>query len=357
MGYVGVLLLGVIINTYFFGFVTYQYMSYFNREQSKGYKDSLWVKVTVVLLCLNDSVYSASLIYMAWLYWCVEPPCYFLTVAEDVDAVSNSTATPQSLQVSPNTFFAVAVLYHGSVVPWPSSYTPVANAISSILTHQFLTARASRLMESKMVYVGIMTLSMGNFVAAIISSVKSWMAKNANDQRDLKVYLIAWLSIQAGVDIIVAGTLSNALYRARTGYHRTDGVIYRLIRGAVQTGLFACIFAMGHLTAFLISPDTLVYAFFAGSTGRMYSITLMDTLHSRNQLRDVLSGTMDVNSSMIRTPIWRSSSDYPRTLQLSTVNIRQDVLAEGGPGHNTTKLVVGQDSGTLDADRSGEYLV
>ncbi|KAK0496233.1 hypothetical protein EDD18DRAFT_199784 [Armillaria luteobubalina] len=318
----GVLLLGVIINTYFFGFVTYQYMSYFNRERSKGYKDSLWVKVTVVLLCLNDSVYSASLIYMAWLY-CVQ-------------------------------FYGNPTIF--TTVPWPSSYTPIANAISSILTHQSLTARACRLMESKLVYVGIMTLSMGNFVAAIIASVKSWMAKNANDQRNLKVYLIAWLSIQAGIDIIVAGTLSYALYRARTGYHRTDSVIYRLIRGAVQTGLFACIFAMGHLTAFLISPDTLVYAFFAGSTGRMYSITLMDTLHSRNQLRDALSGTMNVNSSMIRTPVWRSSSDYPRTLQLSTVNTRQDVLPEGGPGRNTTKLVVGQDSSTLDADRSGEYL-
>ncbi|KAK0445139.1 hypothetical protein EV421DRAFT_340919 [Armillaria borealis] len=298
----GVLFLGVIINTYFFGFVTYQYTSYFNR----GYKDSLWV----------------NLIYMAWLY-CVQ-------------------------------FFGDPTIF--TTVPWPSSYTPVANAISSILTHQFLTARASRLMESKLVYVGIMTLSMGNFVAAIIGSVKSWMAKNVYDQRNIKVYLIAWLSIQAGVDIIVAGTLSYALYRARTGYHRTDSVIYRLIRGAVQTGLFACIFAMGHLTAFLISPDTLVYAFFAGSTGRMYSITLMDTLHSRNQLRDALSGTMDVNSSIIRTPIWRSSSDYPRTLQLSTVNTRQDVLTEGGPGRTTAKLVVGQDSGTLDADRSGEYL-
>ncbi|KAK0446076.1 uncharacterized protein EV420DRAFT_1571621 [Desarmillaria tabescens] len=315
----GVLLLGIIINTYFFGFVTYQYMSYFNR----GYKDSLWVKATVALLCLNDTVYSASLIYMAWLY-CVQ-----------------HYGDPTIL----------------TSVPWPSSYTPVANAISSILTHQFLTARTSRLMESKMVYVGIMTLSMGNFVVAIVAAVKSWMAKNIYDQQTLKEYLIAWLSLQAAVDIIVAGTLSYALYRARTGYHRTDNVIYRLIRGAVQTGLFACIFAIGHLTAFLVSPDTQVYAFFAGSTGRMYSITLMDTLHSRDQLRDALSGTMDVNSSIIRTHNGHSSSDYPRIFQLSTVNTRQDVLSEGGPGRTNTKLVPGQDSsGTLDTDRSGEYL-
>ncbi|KAK0480903.1 hypothetical protein IW261DRAFT_1419220 [Armillaria novae-zelandiae] len=204
----GVLLLGIIINTYFFGFVIYQYISYFNR----GYKDSLWVNCTAVPERLRvfrvaklGGLFSIlnSLIYMAWLY-CVQ-------------------------------FYGNPTIF--TTVPWPSSYTPVANAISSILTHQFLTARASHLMESKLVYVGIMALSMGNFVAAIISAVKSWMAKNANDQRNLKVDLIAWLSIQAGVDIIVAGTLSYALYRARTGYHRTDGVIYRLIRGAVRLHL------------------------------------------------------------------------------------------------------------------------
>ncbi|KAK0204017.1 hypothetical protein DFS33DRAFT_1384285 [Desarmillaria ectypa] len=205
-------------------------------------------------------------------------------------------------------------------------------------------------MESKLVHVGIMTLSMGNFVTAI--DLESWKANNIYDQRTLKAYLIAWLSLQAGADIIVTGTLSYALYCARTGYGRTDNVIYRLIRGAVQTGLFTCIFAMGHLAAFLISPDTQVYAFFAGSTGRMYSImsadtlkslrlnsdsfqTLIDTLHSRDQLRDALSGTMDVNSSIIRTPNGHSSSDHPEIFQLSTVNTCRDVLSESRPN---TKL-------------------
>lgn len=105
--------------------------------------------------------------------------------------------------------------------------------------------------------------------------------------------------------MVFAGTLSYALYRARTGYHRTDSVICRLICGAVQTGLFACIFAMGHLTAFLsrlefpyfsflgelmlrvVSPDTLVYAFFAGSTGRMYSIVSEDTLEKSSRLTQI----------------------------------------------------------------------
>ena len=90
-------------------------------------------------------------------------------------------------------------------------------------------------------------------------------------------------------------------------------MLYRLIRGAIQTGLFAGIFSLGDLATFLKYPDTNLYGMFAIPIGRIYTNvrdfiiyyfnilkphfstqTLLDTLLARDELRDKLSGTVDI---------------------------------------------------------------
>lgn len=61
------------------------------------------------------------------------------------------------------------------------------------------------------------------------------------------------------------------LSRSRTGFRRTDTIINRLIRGAIQTGLFASIFAIADLFCFLYRRDTNLYAMFAYPIGRIYT--------------------------------------------------------------------------------------
>ncbi|KAJ3512286.1 hypothetical protein NLJ89_g3605 [Agrocybe chaxingu] len=60
----GVLVLGVFLNTYLYGIVSYQYMAYANTK----FNDPLWMKVTVLSLFLLDTVHTASLIHMVWHY-------------------------------------------------------------------------------------------------------------------------------------------------------------------------------------------------------------------------------------------------------------------------------------------------
>ena len=66
-------------------------------------------------------------------------------------------------------------------------------------------------------------------------------------------------------------SLSWVLSRSRTGFRRTDTVINRIIRGAVQTGLFVSLFALGDLFSFLLHRDTNLYAMFAYPMGRIYT--------------------------------------------------------------------------------------
>jgi len=47
---------------------------------------------------------------------------------------------------------------------------------------------------------------------------------------------------------------------SRTGFRRTDTIINRIICGAVQTGLFASIFALADLFSFMLHRNTNLYA-------------------------------------------------------------------------------------------------
>jgi hypothetical protein len=59
--------------------------------------------------------------------------------------------------------------------------------------------------------------------------------------------------------------------RSRTGFRKTDTILNRLIRGAIQTGLFAGIFSMGNLITFVVLPNTDLYGMFAIPIGRIYT--------------------------------------------------------------------------------------
>ena len=65
--------------------------------------------------------------------------------------------------------------------------------------------------------------------------------------------------------------LSYVLSRSRTGFRRTDTIINRLIRGAIQTGLFASVFALADLFSFVLHRETYLYAMFAYPIGRIYT--------------------------------------------------------------------------------------
>jgi hypothetical protein len=62
----------------------------------------------------------------------------------------------------------------------------------------------------------------------------------------------------------------------------------RLIRGSIQAGLLAVIFAAGNAFAFRIAPHSFAYLVFAITIGRAFSITIFDTLLSRKTLKNLL---------------------------------------------------------------------
>ena len=66
-------------------------------------------------------------------------------------------------------------------------------------------------------------------------------------------------------------TLVIVFSRSRTGFRKTNTIINRFIRCAVQTGLFAGIFSLCNLITFVRLPDMSLYGMFAIPLGRIYT--------------------------------------------------------------------------------------
>ncbi|KAF8916374.1 hypothetical protein CPB85DRAFT_1289418, partial [Mucidula mucida] len=256
------------VNTYLYGIVCNQFAIYFFSENF-GRKDSWWIRTTVVVLFINDTVHSAAQIYMAWFY------C--------IDNYDN----PDIL----------------TIAPWPYPLTPISGALAAILIHNFMAVRIFRLTNNWFIYVGVMITAVGVFGCGMAVGVKAWIIHEVLQVIVLKPFIIAWLVGQTMIDLFLTCTLTLVLYRSRTGFHNTDTVINRLVRGAIQTGLFASVFAIALLITYLGSPNTNLYGMFAMPIGRIYTTALMDTLISREDLKEMLSGTIEVQFHFSRANV------------------------------------------------------
>ncbi|TFK41819.1 hypothetical protein BDQ12DRAFT_624513 [Crucibulum laeve] len=254
---VGVLLLGLFFNTYLYGLVTYQFVVYHNTK----FNDALWIRAVVGALFMTDTVHSAVAVYAAW-EMCVE-----------------NYANPASL------FF----------VSWTIPFTAIATSVAAIITQFFLGHRVLLLTKNKLLCGIIGLLSFLGFVFGIYAGIRSGIIREVAKFAPLAPFVICWLGFQTSADLLITICLTFILSRSRTGFRRTDTIINRLIRGAVQTGLFASIFALADLFSFLLHRNTNLYAMFAFPIGRIYTNTLLDTLNARIELKS-MNSTIDVDS-------------------------------------------------------------
>jgi len=265
----GALLLGVMVNTFLYGIVFYQYISYFG---SRTIKDRLWIRATVLALFLLDTFHTMALIHMAWTYLIL--------------SFSNNKKE---------------LLRH----QWPCASTGVVTAVTALLTQLFLAYRILRL-TNRYVYSVLLFLILGSFASGMVYGIKVFSISSVLDMHKLNKHMSIWLSLESTADISIAGALIVSLSHSRTGFKRSNTVINRLLRASVQTGLFPTIFAVLSFTLLLTRPSALLYDTFAFPISRLYTNTLMDTLLCREELRGILDkvdhslGSLLVN---IRTDI------------------------------------------------------
>ncbi|KAF7344436.1 hypothetical protein MSAN_01924800 [Mycena sanguinolenta] len=282
---VGPLLLGILLNTYLYGLVTNQYVNYVKHK----FNDPAWIKAIVIVLFAVDTAHTIVGVYAAW------------------DMCVANFNNPDYL----------------SRVNWSIPFTAVAAGTSGAVTQIFLIHRVFKLTNNKCVVVVLVTLSAGSLVSGWMAGIRAGIIGEVRKFNLINPLVTCWLTLLAAVDLLITAILSFVLSRSKTGFRRTDTIINRLIRGAIQTGLFAFVFALSDLISFRFAPNTTFYGLFAFPIGRIYTNTLLDTLNAR-----MVFYRMDQQSSSGRwqTGVATNAFHIQTCMHQTFVNVPPDTL-------------------------------
>ncbi|KAJ6628568.1 hypothetical protein B0H10DRAFT_160288 [Mycena sp. CBHHK59/15] len=264
---IGFTLVGILLNTFLLGIVTSQFATYANSK----YKDPVWVKSGVAVLFVINMTQGALVLYMGW-------------------------------------FYCVANFNNPSVVAislWPYPFTALTTAVLALINQSFQCYRIWLFTQSRILVGVIMATALAACGLGIAAAVQSWIFSELAKLLALQPVVEANLALQTTVDVVISIILSFSFSRSKTDFQRTNQVLNVLIRGAVQSGVFTSIFALGTLLSFRFSPGTYMIAIFALPIGRIYTHTLLDHLVAREQLRSILSNS----ANFVNVSGGRSTSD------------------------------------------------
>ncbi|KAJ7771197.1 hypothetical protein B0H14DRAFT_2966611, partial [Mycena olivaceomarginata] len=235
------------------------------------FNDPVWIRATVIILFVLDTTHSAVGIYAAW------------------DLCVTNFNNPNIL----------------NTVDWMIPFTGIAVATSGVVTQVFLIHRVFKLTKNKWLVVFLTALSIGGYVCGWIACVKSGIMKDVEKLPQVLPLAIGWLALMCIADLLITAVLIFVLVSCKTGFRRTDIIINRLIRGAIQTGLFVSIFALGDLFSFIFAPHTSFHSMFAYPIGHIYT-NVYPARHTECAYGVLPDGSAEL--------IWRDGgAPFPRT--------------------------------------------
>ncbi|KAH8814729.1 hypothetical protein DL96DRAFT_422876 [Flagelloscypha sp. PMI_526] len=246
---IGPLLVGIVFNSLLYGAVLYQYAMYLSLK----YEDALPYKLVVHSLVFIDTVHVAIGIYDLW------------------QLVVTNFGNPAYL----------------GEAHWPTASLALFTAVPALISQTFLCHRVRILTNSLVISGGILLVCFGSFVSAFVLGIRALAATDISQWGALVPAAVSWTTLQTLGDIMITGTLIWCLQKSRTGFARTNNILNRLIRGAISTGLFTSIFALGDLLCFTLNRTTNLYIMFVWPIGRVYTITILETLIVRKRLTAV----------------------------------------------------------------------
>ncbi|OBZ66978.1 hypothetical protein A0H81_13061 [Grifola frondosa] len=142
-----------------------------------------------------------------------------------------------------------------------------------------------------------------------------------------KISWILYLSFATALtaDFIIAVSLCWLLGRHRTGFQRTDSIIWVLILYSVNTCVLMTIFAFCCLITFIKMPDNFVYIAFYFAMPKLFLNFLLATLNMRKHVHEIGSSAavMSIPLSAISGTHTVASADSVGKLQYGDTHEEQ----------------------------------
>jgi len=287
----GPIVLAVVVNAAVYGTCIIQWYTYY----TSGYKDPWYTRLLVAWVCILDTLHTAAATYMLW------------------EFVVPNFGNPQ-------------VFVH---LPWPYPTTPIFITLASVPIQIFLAYRIKCLSHSVLLFIGISALSLAQGACGFAGGVLATANPDPANFANLLPIATSWISIAVFVDVWITLSLLYYLRKSKTGFKRTDNVIERLIRTAIETASFGALFCIIDVIVFTKHINTNLHFFFALPQGRIYTNTLMMTLNSRASLRE------DLNSTKVHSfNVTGSGSSGGRRKAEVSVDISQSIQMDKIPSNH-----------------------
>ncbi|KAJ6460900.1 hypothetical protein C8R45DRAFT_1028562 [Mycena sanguinolenta] len=244
----GPIFVGTCLSTWLFGICTSQFATYF--LSARRAQDAFIIRALVAWEFLLSIFSTVTSIYFVWLY-----------------LVEN--------------YFNPAFL---ASAPWPLTAVPLLSGLSACPVQIFMAYRVLRFSKSRLVFGLLVFLTIANGAIAFATSVLAFGLTFDEGSR-LTPVADSWLGVTVANDVAVTLFLIYYLHHSRTGFSRTNTVIGRLIRSAIESAAFASFFSVMVLIMFTTLPRTGLHLLFSQPMGRIYTSTLLSVRISQIGMR------------------------------------------------------------------------
>ncbi|KAE9392492.1 hypothetical protein BT96DRAFT_272838 [Gymnopus androsaceus JB14] len=253
----GAIQIGVLFNSFLFGIVCMQWMTYFTSK----FNDSWPVRALVFWIILLDIIHVAISWEYIWMY------------------------TVENFGNFPTLFLA----------HWEYDCGPILIVLTAAPTQLYLVNRTRKMLSKglgkhTLIAKGIFAFTCMLVLIEVILGLymATGLLKGATTTAEYKEFVsvaVAWESFAIAADMTVMCSLIGTLLYRRTGFRQTDWLLYNLILVAIECAVPVTLFTIGHMTGVVASPTTAMHQLFAWSQARLYSNTLFVNLNARNKLR------------------------------------------------------------------------
>ncbi|THV00188.1 hypothetical protein K435DRAFT_751437 [Dendrothele bispora CBS 962.96] len=240
---VGPIFIGWMFNLFSLGILTVQGYMYMKTYQ----KDRLWIKIFVAVLMLIN--YLNTIFMSMYLYD---------TLVVHFGNTDN-------------------VLH----VHWLLATDPIFNGIAAVYVQLFFVWRIKVLTGSFLTSGAILIPTIAGFVGAMASAATLRPGVNFAELINFKARVIVWLIGATVSDLMITFILVTYLRKHKRGFKASNELIDRIIRSTIQTGVLTSVIAGTDLVIYLIFPAQAWHFIFNVPLCKLYSVTLMSSLNSR----------------------------------------------------------------------------
>ncbi|EIW53718.1 uncharacterized protein TRAVEDRAFT_31713, partial [Trametes versicolor FP-101664 SS1] len=218
---------------------------------------------------------------------------------------------------------------------WSLNLFPLVLGLAIVTSQSFFIRRlwilGSRPYKAAVIFSGLCSLAVLGLCTA--ATAESFIINDGDKTRPTLAELVSKAFLLA---LIADGSLTimliHVLHRSRTGIKSTDSTINILIIYSVRTGLLTGVFDLITTIFAFVRPGDNVYIAFGLPGARMYTITLLSALNSRQWIADRASSAGDASvfgttvlNPMVFSPM-QSGHRPTRSAGLATTNYDSNAI-------------------------------